>query len=170
MSSSPYSPSLTPAAGKRTAKAPADTHGTTYPPPPKSRNSGCPQHRHPPTANRCHHTTHSHRGRRLPQTSIGVAVHQAAALMKWLGAKDALSLGSGGDTTLLINGTLYNRPMDNWRAPARVERPAGNAVVVVPRCRSLRAGRRTGPEQRPQRSDGRPGGPPHKVARSSIVR
>ncbi|GAA3507305.1 phosphodiester glycosidase family protein [Streptomyces showdoensis] len=70
---------------------------------------------------------------RLPQTSVGVTVHEAAAVMKWLGAKDALSLGSGGDTTLLINGTLYNRPMDSWQAAASVERKVGNAVVVVPR-------------------------------------
>lgn len=69
---------------------------------------------------------------RLPQTSVGVTVHEAAALMKWLGAKDALSLGSGGDTTLLINGTLYNRPMDSWQATAPTERKVGNAIVVVP--------------------------------------
>ncbi|MEV5972269.1 phosphodiester glycosidase family protein [Streptomyces sp. NPDC051921] len=70
---------------------------------------------------------------RLPQTSVGVTIHEAAALMQWLGAKDALSLGSGGDTTLLIKGTLYNRPMDSWRAAAPTERKVGNAIVVVPR-------------------------------------
>lgn len=70
---------------------------------------------------------------RLPQTSIGVTLHEAAAVMKWLGAKDALSLGSGGDTTLLVNGTLYNRPMDSWQATAPTERKVGNAIVVVPR-------------------------------------
>ncbi|MFJ7272788.1 phosphodiester glycosidase family protein [Streptomyces sp. NPDC099050] len=68
---------------------------------------------------------------RLPQTSVGVTLHEAADLMKWLGAKDALSLGSGGDTTLLINNTLYNRPMDDWRAPTPTERKVGNAIVVV---------------------------------------
>lgn len=68
---------------------------------------------------------------RLPQTSVGVTLHEAAELMKWLGAKDALSLGSGGDTTLLINNTLYNRPMDDWRAPAPTERKIGNAIVVI---------------------------------------
>ncbi len=70
---------------------------------------------------------------RLPQTSVGVTLHEAADVMKWLGAQDALSLGSGGDTTLLLNGTLHNRPMDNWRAAGPAERRIGNAVVVVPK-------------------------------------
>ncbi|MFF3619093.1 phosphodiester glycosidase family protein [Streptomyces sp. NPDC002467] len=61
------------------------------------------------------------------------AVHEAAAVMKWLGAADALSLGSGGDTTLLIKGSLYNRPMDTWQSPTPVEHEVGNAIVVVPR-------------------------------------
>ncbi|MEU9144122.1 phosphodiester glycosidase family protein [Streptomyces sp. NPDC048349] len=70
---------------------------------------------------------------RIPQTSIGVTIHEAAAVMKWLGAKDAVSLGSGGDTTLLINNTLYNRPMDTWQDTTPTERAVGNAVVVVPK-------------------------------------
>ncbi|MFD8146813.1 phosphodiester glycosidase family protein [Streptomyces sp. NPDC059708] len=68
---------------------------------------------------------------RDPATSVGVTVQEAAEVMKWLGAKDALSLGIGGDTTLVANGTLYNRPMDSWTANAPTERKVANAVVVV---------------------------------------
>jgi hypothetical protein len=44
-----------------------------------------------------------------------------------------LSLLRGRNTTLLINGTLHNRPMDSWQAAAPTERKVGNAIVVVPR-------------------------------------
>ncbi|CAM5256429.1 Phosphodiester glycosidase domain-containing protein OS=Streptomyces microflavus OX=1919 GN=G3I39_14390 PE=4 SV=1 [Streptomyces microflavus] len=36
--------------------------------------------------------------------------------MKWLGAEDAVGMGSGGDTTLVAKDTLYNRPVDDWAA------------------------------------------------------
>ncbi|MEV6957098.1 phosphodiester glycosidase family protein [Streptomyces sp. NPDC051183] len=71
---------------------------------------------------------------RLPQSSIGATIPEASAVMKWLGAEDAIGLGSGGDTTLFINNTLYNRPMDTWEDTAPtppIERKVGNAVVVV---------------------------------------
>ncbi|MEV7617335.1 phosphodiester glycosidase family protein [Streptomyces sp. NPDC089799] len=68
---------------------------------------------------------------RDPLTSVGVTVQEAADVMKWLGAKDALSLGVGGDTTLVANDTLYNRPMDSWTASGPTERKVGNAVVIV---------------------------------------
>ncbi|MFI8519979.1 phosphodiester glycosidase family protein [Streptomyces sp. NPDC085481] len=68
---------------------------------------------------------------RDPHTSVGVTAREAADVMKWLGARDALSLGIGGDTTLVANDTLYNHPMDSWTASASTERKVGNAVVVV---------------------------------------
>ncbi|MER8045979.1 phosphodiester glycosidase family protein [Streptomyces sp. NPDC094032] len=68
---------------------------------------------------------------RDPRTSVGVTMREAAEVMKWLGAKDALSLGAGGDTTLVAGDTLYNRPMDSWTAAGPTERKVGNAVVVV---------------------------------------
>lgn len=70
---------------------------------------------------------------RDPNTSVGVTVQEAAEVMKWLGAKDALSLGIGGDTTLIANDTLYNRPMDSWSASGPTERKVSNAVVIVPK-------------------------------------
>lgn len=68
---------------------------------------------------------------RDPRTSVGVTAQEAADVMKWLGAKDALSLGIGGDTTLVAGNALYNRPMDSWTASGPTERKVGNAVVVV---------------------------------------
>ncbi|MCP3758123.1 phosphodiester glycosidase family protein [Streptomyces sp. TBY4] len=70
---------------------------------------------------------------RDPGISIGVTVPEAAEVMKWLGAKDAVSLGSGGDTTLIAKSVLYNRPMDSWTASGPTERRVSNAVVVVPK-------------------------------------
>ncbi|MEU3404940.1 phosphodiester glycosidase family protein [Streptomyces sp. NPDC006670] len=68
---------------------------------------------------------------RDPSTSVGVTLQEAVQVMKRLGAKDALSLGTGGDTTLIANNTLYDRPMDSWTAPGPTERKVGNAVVLV---------------------------------------
>ncbi|WP_433397341.1 phosphodiester glycosidase family protein [Streptomyces sp. CA-146814] len=62
--------------------------------------------------------------------SVGATLPEAAEVMKWLGAEDAVGMGSGGDTTLIAKNTLYNRPVDDWGGPLR-ERPMSNAVVVV---------------------------------------
>lgn len=67
---------------------------------------------------------------RDPALSVGATLPEAAAVMKWLGARDAVGLGSGGDTTLIAGNTLYNRPVDDWGGPLR-ERRVSNAVVVV---------------------------------------
>lgn len=68
---------------------------------------------------------------RRPETSVGVTLHEAADVMKWLGAKDALSLGIGGDTTLIAKDTPYNRPMDVWGTQP-LERKVGTALVIKP--------------------------------------
>lgn len=70
---------------------------------------------------------------RNPQTSVGVTLQEAARVMEWLGARDAVGLGSGGDTTMMVENTLYNRPWEHWQATAPSERPMSNAVVVVKR-------------------------------------
>ncbi|MFE7516507.1 phosphodiester glycosidase family protein [Streptomyces sp. NPDC057540] len=70
---------------------------------------------------------------RNPGTSVGVTLPEAAEVMKWLGARDAVGLGGGGDTTLMVENTLYNRPRDQWKDTASTERAMSNAVVVVPR-------------------------------------
>lgn len=70
---------------------------------------------------------------RNPGYSVGVTLPEAAQVMRWLGASDAVGLGSGGDTTLVVGGSLYNRPWDEWEDTALRERRLSNAVVVVPR-------------------------------------
>lgn len=70
---------------------------------------------------------------RNPGAGVGVTLPEAARVMEWLGARDAVGLGSGGDTTLMVENTLYNRPRDQWSDTASHERAVSNAVVVVPR-------------------------------------
>ncbi|MEU4693484.1 phosphodiester glycosidase family protein [Actinoplanes sp. NPDC023714] len=67
---------------------------------------------------------------RRPGISVGVTIPEAAAVMKWLGATDAMMLGMGGDSTLVINDILYNRPTDDWEKDF-TERRVGNAIVVT---------------------------------------
>lgn len=71
---------------------------------------------------------------RDPATSVGVNWTEAAALMKALGAEDAMALGSGGDSALMIQGTMYSQPMDHWGADTSTvyERPLSEALVLVP--------------------------------------
>jgi hypothetical protein len=63
---------------------------------------------------------------RDPQRSVGVSFPEAAALLRWLGATEGLSMDGGGSTTMLVQGEVVNRPSDG------VERPVGDAVFVVP--------------------------------------
>ncbi|MFI5493766.1 phosphodiester glycosidase family protein [Actinoplanes sp. NPDC051859] len=67
---------------------------------------------------------------RRPGVSVGVTMPEAAKVMKWLGAVDAMMLGMGGDSTLTINNILYNRPTDNWETDLITERRVGNAIVL----------------------------------------
>ncbi|BAL89754.1 hypothetical protein AMIS_45340 [Actinoplanes missouriensis 431] len=67
---------------------------------------------------------------RRPGISVGVTIPEAAEVMKWLGATDAMMLGMGGDSTLVINDILYNRPTDDWEQDF-TERRVGNAIVVT---------------------------------------
>ncbi|MER5633310.1 phosphodiester glycosidase family protein [Streptomyces nitrosporeus] len=73
---------------------------------------------------------------RNPLYSVGASLPEAAQVMRWLGARDAVGLGSGGDTTMVVGGSLYNRPWDEWEDTAPRERPMSTAVVVVPRSSS----------------------------------
>ncbi|MGC5017571.1 phosphodiester glycosidase family protein [Micromonospora sp. DT47] len=67
---------------------------------------------------------------RRPGVSVGVTMPEAAGVMKWLGAVDAMMLGIGGDSTLMINDILYNRPTDYWGHEPVTERRVGNAIVL----------------------------------------
>ncbi|MEV0975661.1 hypothetical protein [Streptomyces sp. NPDC049915] len=50
---------------------------------------------------------------------------------KWLGATE-VGLGSGGDATMVVGGSLMNKPMDDW-GTVPVERKLADAVVIVPK-------------------------------------
>jgi exopolysaccharide biosynthesis protein len=58
--------------------------------------------------------------------SAGVTLPEAGAVMRALGARDALSLDGGGSTTLVVNGRVVNRPSDG------AERAVSDALVVTP--------------------------------------
>jgi hypothetical protein len=63
---------------------------------------------------------------RQPPYSDGMSLEELARLMARLGARDALNLDGGGSTTMVVRGTVVNRPSD-----AAGERGVGNALVLV---------------------------------------
>ncbi|MET9656175.1 phosphodiester glycosidase family protein [Streptomyces sp. NPDC006510] len=65
-------------------------------------------------------------------TSAGVTLGEAAALLRDLGAADAINLDGGGSTTMVVNGRLRNRPRGAEGAPVR-ERAVADALAVLPR-------------------------------------
>lgn len=56
--------------------------------------------------------------------SAGMSLPELASLMLELGATEAVNLDGGGSTTMLVRGSIRNRPSDN-----RV-RPIGNGILV----------------------------------------
>jgi phosphodiester glycosidase/sporulation related protein len=65
---------------------------------------------------------------RAPGYSAGLDFDEEAAVMRALGARDAVNLDGGGSTTMTIRGTVVTRPSD-----ATGERPIGDAVLIGPR-------------------------------------
>jgi hypothetical protein len=63
---------------------------------------------------------------RDPRWSVGLSFPEAAALLRWLGAQQGLSMDGGGSTTMVVDGDVVNRPSDG------AERPVGDALFVVP--------------------------------------
>jgi exopolysaccharide biosynthesis protein len=63
---------------------------------------------------------------RDPKRSVGVSFPEAAAVLRWLGARDGLSLDGGGSTAMVVQGDVVNSPSDG------PERAVGDAVLVVP--------------------------------------
>jgi hypothetical protein len=77
---------------------------------------------------------------RLPGWSVGVTLIEAAQLMRWLGATDALNLDGGSSTTFVDHGRLANRPSAGVQlgaAEALVVMPPENRVGPPPTARSL---------------------------------
>jgi hypothetical protein len=64
---------------------------------------------------------------RAPGYSAGLSFTEGAAVMRALGARDAVNLDGGGSTTMTIRGNLVTRPSD-----ATGERPVGDAVLLTP--------------------------------------
>lgn len=63
---------------------------------------------------------------RAPGYSAGLDFEEEAAVMRALGARDAVNLDGGGSTTMTIGGTVVTRPSD----PAG-ERPIGDAILLL---------------------------------------
>jgi Phosphodiester glycosidase/SPOR domain len=62
---------------------------------------------------------------RQPGYSVGLSVSEEAAVMRALGAQEALNLDGGGSTTMVAGGKLLGRPSD-----AAGERPLGDGLLV----------------------------------------
>ena len=58
---------------------------------------------------------------------VGLSVIDAAKLMSYLGATDALNLDGGGSTTFVLGGRLVNRPSTS----SHHERGVAAAVAIV---------------------------------------
>ncbi|MDH2425264.1 phosphodiester glycosidase family protein [Sphaerisporangium sp. TRM90804] len=63
---------------------------------------------------------------RKPGVTVGASMIEAAHLMLWLGARQAINLDGGGSSAMVVKGKLANRPSDG------AERPVGDALLVVP--------------------------------------
>jgi hypothetical protein len=60
------------------------------------------------------------------EKSVGMTLVELAALMRRLGAWQAMNFDGGGSTTMVINGAVVNAPSD-----ATGEREVGNSLLVV---------------------------------------
>ena len=65
---------------------------------------------------------------RQPGYSVGASFEESALIMQALCAEEAVNLDGGGSTSLTIGEELMNSPSD----PGNVERPIGDAVVLLP--------------------------------------
>jgi hypothetical protein len=60
--------------------------------------------------------------------SVGMTLVELAALVRRLGAWQAMNFDGGGSSTMIVNGTLVNMPSDSTG-----EREVGNALLLVRR-------------------------------------
>jgi hypothetical protein len=74
---------------------------------------------------------------RAPGYAAGLSFEEEAAVMRALGARDAVNLDGGGSTTMTVRGNVVTRPSD-----ATGERPIGDAIVVKPHDRHAALTRR----------------------------
>jgi hypothetical protein len=74
---------------------------------------------------------------RQPELSVGMSIGELAALLRELGAVEAINMDGGGSTAMVVMGQVVNSPSD-----LTGERPVSDALLVFPR---------------PERIDGREG-------------
>ncbi|MEO3810144.1 phosphodiester glycosidase family protein [Sphaerisporangium sp. B11E5] len=63
---------------------------------------------------------------RRPGTTVGASMVEAARLMLWLGARQAINLDGGGSSAMIVKGKVVNKPSDG------AERGVGDALLIVP--------------------------------------
>lgn len=61
------------------------------------------------------------------RNSKGMTLVQFAKLFSYLGATEALNLDGGGSTTMVVNGSVINKPSDPGG-----ERPVSSSILIVP--------------------------------------
>ncbi|MFI6505686.1 phosphodiester glycosidase family protein [Nonomuraea typhae] len=64
---------------------------------------------------------------RKPGETIGANMVEAAELMRWLGAVQAINLDGGGSTAMVVGNKVVNKPSDGN------ERAVGDALLVLPK-------------------------------------
>lgn len=65
---------------------------------------------------------------RQPELSVGMTIAELAALLRELGAVEALNMDGGGSTTMVLGGRIVNSPSD-----LTGERPVGDALLILVR-------------------------------------
>ena len=72
---------------------------------------------------------------RAKGNSLGVSLDEFAAIMRWLGAENALNLDGGGSTTMYVKGQpengVVNRPCDNQKFDRQGERRVSNSLLLL---------------------------------------
>ncbi|MEV7013418.1 phosphodiester glycosidase family protein [Streptosporangium sp. NPDC051022] len=63
---------------------------------------------------------------RIPGVTVGASMVEAAQLMRWLGAKQAINLDGGGSSAMVVSDKVVNQPSDGF------ERPVGDALLITP--------------------------------------
>ncbi|MBB5080669.1 phosphodiester glycosidase family protein [Nonomuraea endophytica] len=64
---------------------------------------------------------------RKPGETVGANMVEAAQLMRWLGAVQAINLDGGGSTAMVVKNKVVNKPSDG------AERAVGDALLVLPK-------------------------------------
>jgi exopolysaccharide biosynthesis protein len=63
---------------------------------------------------------------RKPGVTVGASMVEAAQLMLWLGARQAINLDGGGSSAMVVKGKVVNHPSDG------AERGVGDALLILP--------------------------------------